>query len=169
MTTFAHISVRTVVSAGFCLTAVAAAVALSPSAAAQPFKTGGYKCVDAAAAAPGAPVCAAPAVEAAGIAPAAAAVPPVPMAPPPVVPPVPLAPPPVPLAPPPVPMAPPPVPLAPPPVPVVPAAAPIPAAPAPIGAPLATAAGTASGKGVPTVSPGGGPVAGTPTPPGPTG
>ena len=162
MTTFAHTSVRAVVSAGFCLTAVAAAVALSPHAAAQPLKTGGYKCVDAAAAAPGAPVCAAPAVEAAGIAPAAAAVPPVPLAPPPVVPPVPLAPPPV-------PMAPPPVPLAPPPVPVVPAAAPVPAAPAPIAAPVATAAGAASGKGVPTVSPGGGPVAGTPTPPGPTG
>lgn len=165
MTTFAHISVRTVVSAGFCLTAVAAAVALSPHSAAQPLKTGGYKCVDAAAAAPGAPVCAAPAVEAAGIAPAA--VPPVPLAPPPVVPP-PMAPPPLvppPLAPP--PLAPPPLV---PPVPVVPAAAPIPAAPAPIvAAPVATAAGTASGKGVPTVSPGGGPVAGTPTLPGPAG
>ncbi|MEV0671412.1 hypothetical protein [Mycobacterium sp. NPDC050441] len=155
MTTFANITVKTAVGAGFCLTAVVAAMTLSPHAAALPLKTGGYKCVDGAAA-PGAP-CAAPAVEAAGIAPAA--VPPVPLAPPPV------APPPVPLAPPP-PIVPP-VPLAPPPVPVVPAAAPVPAAPAPIAAPVVIAAGTATGKGVPTVSPGGGPVAGTPTLPGP--
>ncbi|WP_454793154.1 hypothetical protein [Mycolicibacterium lutetiense] len=157
MATFAHFTVKTVVGAGLCVTAVA----LSPHAAAElQLKTGGYKCVDAAAAAPGAPVCAAPAVEAAGIVPAAApaAVPPVPLAPPPVVPPVPLAPPP--------PIVPP-VPLAPPPVPVVPAAAPVPAAPAPIAAPIVIAAGTATGKGVPTVSPGGGPVAGTPTLPGP--
>ncbi|AIY49914.2 hypothetical protein XA26_60200 [Mycolicibacterium fortuitum] len=50
---------------------------------------------------------------------------------------------------------------------MVPAAAPVPAAPAPIAAPVAVAAGAPSGKGVPTVSPGGGPVAGTPTLPGP--
>ena len=159
MAIFAHITVKTVVSAGLCATAVGAAVVLSPhAAAALQLKTGGYKCLDTAAgaagAAPAAP-CAAAAVEAAGVVPAAApaAVPPVPLAPPPVVPPVPLAPPPL----------VPPVPLAPP-VPVVPAAAPIPAA-APVAAPVAIAAGT--GKGVPTVSPGGGPVAGTPTLPGP--
>ncbi|OWM03507.1 hypothetical protein B7435_12755, partial [Mycolicibacterium peregrinum] len=82
MTTFANITVKTAIGAGFCLTAVAAAMALSPHAAALPLKTGGYKCVDGAAA-PGAP-CAAPAVEAAGVVPAAApaAVPPVPLAPP---------------------------------------------------------------------------------------
>ncbi|WP_396902361.1 hypothetical protein [Mycolicibacterium sp.] len=146
MTTFANITAKAAVGAGLCLAAAAAVIALSPHAAALPLKTGGYKCVDGAAA-PGMP-CAAPAVEAAGIAPVAApaAVPPVPLAPPPIVPPVPLAPP---------------------PVPVVPAAAPVPAAPAPIAAPVAVAAGAPSGKGVPTVSPGGGPVAGTPTLPGP--
>ncbi|WP_162563920.1 hypothetical protein [Mycolicibacterium boenickei] len=37
----------------------------------------------------------------------------------------------------------------------------------PCAAPVAVAAGAPSGKGVPTVSPGGGPVAGTPTLPGP--
>lgn len=157
MTIFAHITVKTVVRAGLCVTAVATAVAMCPHAAAQQLKTGGYKCVDgAAAAAGGAPVCAAAAVEAAGVVPPAAppiGVPPVPVVPPAGVPPVPLAPPPV---------AVPPVPLAPP-VPVVPAA-PVPAA-APIAAPIAVAAGT--GKGVPTVSPGGGPVAGAPTLPGP--
>lgn len=158
MATFAHFTVKTVVSTGLCMTAAAAALALSPHAAAVlQLKTGGYKCVDAAAGAagaPGTPVCAAAAVEAAGVVPAAA------------VPPVPLAPPPVPVVPPPVGV--PPVPLAPPPVPVVPAAAPIVPAAAPVpAAPVAVAAGAPSGKGVPTVSPGGGPVAGTPTLPGP--
>ncbi|MUL82995.1 MULTISPECIES: hypothetical protein [unclassified Mycolicibacterium] len=151
MTTFAQITVKTVVGAGLCVTAVA----LSPHAAALQLKTGGYKCADAAAgAAPvaGMPLCAAPAVEAMGIAPPlappVAAVPPVPLAPPPVaVPPVPLAPP---------------VPVVP-----VPAAPVVPAAAAPAAAPVAVAAGAATGKGVPTVSPGGGPVAGTPTLPGP--
>ncbi|OBF43433.1 hypothetical protein A5746_00565 [Mycolicibacterium conceptionense] len=155
MTTFARITVKAAVGVGLCATAVTAAVALSPLAAALPFKTGGYKCVDAAAGVPGVP-CAAPAVEAAGVVPAAApaAVPPVPVAPPPVAPP-PIGVPPVPLAP--------PVPV----VPVVPAGAPVAAAPAPVAAPVAVAAGAPSGKGVPTVSPGGGPGAGTPTLPGP--
>ncbi len=76
MANFAHITVKTVVSAGLCMTALATAVALSPhAAAALQLKTGGYKCVDAAAgAAPvaGAPLCAAAAVEAAGVVPAAA-------------------------------------------------------------------------------------------------
>ncbi|WP_264077735.1 hypothetical protein [Mycolicibacterium houstonense] len=157
MTTFARTKVKTVVSAGLCATAVVTAVAFSPHAVALQLKTGGYKCAGAAGAAPAAP-CAAPAVEAAGVVPPLAppvAVPPGPLAPPPVVPPVPVAPPPV----------VPPVPLAPP-VPVVPAA-PAPVAAPAAAAPVAVAAGAPSGKGVPTTSPGGGPVAGTPTLPGP--
>lgn len=146
MINFDRVAVKVVASAGL----FAATMALSPVAAAAPFPTGGYQCVDqssGAALPPGAVPCAAAAVESSGVV--------APLAPPPVVPPVvpPVAPPPVvpPVVP---PVAPPPVvppivpPVAPPPiVPPVPAAAPAAGA-----APITIMGGAGSGKGVPTGS-----------------
>ncbi|WP_036461225.1 hypothetical protein [Mycobacterium sp. 141] len=158
MTRFARVAVKVVASTGFCV----AVTVLSPNAAATPLKTGGYKCLDAAAgtAAPGvagAP-CAAAAVEASGVV--------APLAPP--VPVVPAGIPPVPV----VPAGVPPVLLAPP-VPVVPAAAgaPIAAAAGPVGAPVTDLAGAATGKEAPTSRPADadGPTPGVPLQPGPQG
>lgn len=159
MARFARVAVKVVASTGFC---VAVAV-LSPDAAATPLKTGGYKCLDAAAgtATPGvagAP-CAAAAVEASGV--VAPLAPPVPVAPA-GIPPVPVVPP----------AGVPPVLLAPP-VPVVPAAAgaPIAAAAGPAGAPVTDLAGLATGKEAPTSRPADadGPTPGVPLQPGPQG
>ena len=149
------------VGAGLC----GIAMALSPHAAAVPWVTGAYECVqtssgDAAGAAPAAAACSpasAPVNEMAGV----------PMALPG---PVPVGVPPVPVGVPPVPVGVPPVPVGVPPVPVVaPVGAPVPAgAPLLAGAPLTEMSGT--GKGVPTAPPpAGAPVAGQPIMPGPTG
>lgn len=150
---FDRFPVKGVVTIGLC----AAAVALSPYAAASPLKTGGYNCLDKASGAAG--PCSAIADEASGLAaPVLGAPPGPPLAPPPVVPP--LAPPP--LVPP--PLGPPPVP------PVVPPLAPpvgAPLAPAAAGAAISEASGIASGKGVPTdPQTTGGPAEGVPTLPG---
>lgn len=143
------------------------AMALSPTASAVPFMTGGYDCVETSAGQAPAPagVCL-PVTDMAGVPMALPG--PVPVAPPPVVPP--LVPPPLvpPLVPPPVvpPLVPPPV--VPPLVPPV-AAAGAPVAPLPVGAPLTTMAG-AGGKGQVTgPAPEGAPVDGQPIMPGPTG
>lgn len=154
MTSFDRVNMR-VVAAGVGL--CAAALALSPTAAA-----GGYECVEtsagtapgaAAAAAPCAPL-AAPVNEMAGV----------PMALPGPVPVVPVAP--VPLGAP-VPVGAP-VPLGAP-VPIAPVAAPVPvAAPLPVGAPLVEMAGTGKGDFVGPPAPGA-PAPGQPIPPGPTG
>ncbi len=166
MISFGRIAVKIVASAGVCATAVA----VSPSAAAVPLKTGGYSC-DAGAAAPaagapaaGAPAaaaaaaaapCAAPAVESSDIIGPLAAAPVVPAA----VPPVPAVVPPVPAAVPPV-------------VPPIPAGLPI-GAPIPIAAALAAIpmdmGGITEGKEGRTLRPvdAGGPTPNLPTQPGP--
>lgn len=147
-----------VIAAGAGLCGVA--IALSPGAAATPFVTGGYQCVQEKAsgtAAPGGAACAAPLTDMAGVplaapGPVPAAVPPVPPA---AVPPVP------PVGVPPVP------PIGAPPVPI---GAPVAAAPAPVaaGAPLIDMAAGYGGKGQPTgPAPDGAPKPGQPLAPGP--
>lgn len=152
MTLSNRVNITAVAGAGLC----GLALSLSPVAAALPFMTGGYECIQtqAGAAGPAAAACApaAPMNEMAGV----------PMALPGPVPaaaPVPVAP--VPIAP----VAP--VPIAPV-VPVVPAAAPVPAAPAPVVAPLMEMAGTGKGDFVGPPAPGA-PVPGQPIAPGPQG
>ncbi|MDX1876480.1 hypothetical protein SBE55_01485 [Mycolicibacterium sp. 141076] len=159
MISFGRIAVKIVASAGVCATAVA----VSPTAAAVPLKTGGYAC-DASAVAPaaGAPAaaaaaapCAAPAVESSGIVGPLAAAPVVPAA----VPPVPAVVPPVPAA---VPPVVPPIPAG------LPIGAPIPIAAAPAAIPM-DMGGVADGKEARTLRPvdAGGPTPNLPTQPGP--
>jgi hypothetical protein len=159
MISFGRIAVKVVASAGVC----AAAVALSPTAAAVPLKTGGYAC-DTVGAAPaaGAPAaaaaaapCAAPAVESSGIIGPLAAAPVVPAA----VPPVPAVVPPVPVG---VPPVVPPIPAG------LPLGAPIPIAAAPAAIPM-DMGGIADGKEARTLRPvdAGGPTPNLPTQPGP--
>lgn len=164
MISFGRIAVKIVASAGVCATAVA----VCPTAAAVPLKTGGYAC-DAGAVAPaavapaaGAPAaaaaaapCAAPAVESSGIVGPLAAAPVVPAA----VPPVPAVVPPVPAA---VPPVVPPIPAG------LPIGAPIPIAAAPAAIPM-DMGGVADGKEARTLRPvdAGGPTPNLPTQPGP--
>ena len=163
MISFGRIAVKIVASAGVCATAVA----VSPTAAAVPLKTGGYACdagATAAAPAAGAPVaaaaaapCAAPAVESSGIIGPLAAAPVVPAA----VPPVPAVVPPVPAA---VPPIVPPIPAG------LPIGAPIPIAAAPAAIPM-DMGGVTDGKEARTLRPvdAGGPTPNLPTQPGPQG
>ena len=159
MAIFDRFDIKVVASAGLC----AAAIALSPDAAAASFSTGGYACIQSSAgaasgaAAAGAPVAGGGAGAAAGCIPASAPV--ADMAG--------------------IPMA------LPGPVPVVPAAAPVPvgapvaapvpvgapvAAPVPVGAPVVNMGGAYGGKGAPTgPPPPGAPLPGQPILPGPTG
>jgi hypothetical protein len=168
MISFGRIAVKIVASAGVCATAVA----VSPTAAAVPLKTGGYACdtvATAAGAVPaaGAPVagapaaaaaaapCAAPAVASSGIVGPLAAAPVVPAA----VPPVPAVVPPVPAA---VPPVVPPIPAG------LPIGAPIPIAAAPAAIPV-DMGGVTDGKEARTLRPAdaGGPTPNQPTQPGP--
>lgn len=164
MISFGRIAVKLVASAGVCATAVA----VSPTAAAVPLKTGGYACdagatagapaagaPAAAAAAAAAAPCAAPAVESSGIVGPLAAAPVVPAA----VPPVPAVVPPVPAA---VPPIVPPIPAG------LPLGAPIPIAAAPAAIPM-DMGGIADGKEARTLRPvdAGGPTPNLPTQPGP--
>ncbi|MCX8564324.1 hypothetical protein OS122_25875 [Mycolicibacterium mucogenicum] len=163
MISFGRIAVKIVASAGVCATAVA----VSPTAAAIPLKTGGYACdtvATAAGAAPaaGAPAaaaagapCAAPAVASSGIVGPLAAAPVVPAA----VPPVPAVVPPVPAA---VPPVVPPIPAG------LPIGAPIPIAAAPAAIPM-DMGGVTDGKEARTLRPvdAGGPTPNLPTQPGP--
>ena len=146
-------SIKAIVIAGVC----GLTVALSPVAAATPFMTGGYECLQTSSGEVGAP-----AATGAGAAGGGAACAPltdmsggVPMAfpgpPPAIVPPVPVGVPPVPVG-----------------VPPVPVGAPVPVG-GPVVAPLVDMSGTFGGKGAPTgPPPAGAPVAGQPTMPGPT-
>ncbi|MDA4109711.1 hypothetical protein MHOL44478_20970 [Mycobacterium holsaticum DSM 44478] len=161
MTVFDRGKITAVVGAGLC----GVAVALSPTALAVPFKTGGADCVETSAGQAPAPAAAGVCLPLTDMAGVPMALPgPVPVAPP-VIPP-PLVPPVVPP-----PLVPPPV--VPPPV-VPPLAPPIAAAGAPIAplapvAPITEMAG-AGGKGVVTgPAPAGAPVPGQPLAPGPTG
>lgn len=174
-------SIKAIVIAGVC----GLTVALSPVAAATPFVTGGYECLQTSSGEVGAPAATgagaagggaacAPLTDMSGGVPMAfpgpppAIVPPVPVGVPPVpvgVPPVPVGVPPVPVGVPPVPVGVPPVPVG---VPPVPVGAPVPVG-GPVVAPLVDMSGTFGGKGAPTgPPPAGAPVAGQPTMPGPT-